>query len=455
VQRFILFAVLAALVAACDPAADRPGAAPADQVTVLTGARLIDGTGGQPIENAVLVLRGERIESVGPAGSVTIPEGAEVIDVAGRTIMPGIINLHGHLALTDDGFDNHARHFNESNIREKLNQYARYGVLHVVSMGTDKPLVFDIRDRSRAGELPGARLYTAGRGFGAVGGYPPFQPGSEGELDAYRPTSPEPVASAVAEQAANNVDFIKMWVEHSYGTVTPIPPEVYQQIIQEAGDHGIPAVAHMYTLEDANRLVDAGVSGLIHSVRDQPVDAGLIQKMRAQNVFYVPTLVREEVMFVYAGRAPYLDDPFFTAHHPQSVIDRLEDEEFQAQHHANPLLDRWRRALAMAQQNLKTLVDAGVRVGFGSDSGPVARWEGYFEHREMELMAEAGLTPAQIIQIATRNSAEILGIEADYGTIEAGKMAEFLVLGANPLENISNTKTLEQVWQNGQRIHQQ
>jgi imidazolonepropionase-like amidohydrolase len=127
--------------------------------------------------------------------------------------------------------------------------------------------------------------------------------------------------------------------------------------------------------------------------------------------------------------------------------------DFQAQHLANPGLAEWGPALRMAKQNLNTLYDAGIKIGFGSDSGPEARWEGYFEHREMELMAESGIPPAQIIQIASRNSAEILGIDRDYGTIEAGKMAEFLILGENPLENISNTKTLEQVWQRGTLIH--
>jgi imidazolonepropionase-like amidohydrolase len=183
------------------------------------------------------------------------------------------------------------------------------------------------------------------------------------------------------------------------------------------------------------------------------VDAALIEKFLANDAFSVSTLAREEAMFIYAGRAPYLDDPFLTEHLPDSVVQTLASPEFQATHINNPELGEWEPALRTAQQNLKTLFDGGVKIGFGSDSGPVARFEGYFEHREMELMAEAGLTPDQIIQIASRNSAEILQIENDYGTIEPGKMAELLVLGANPLENISNTKTLEEVWQNGRRIH--
>jgi imidazolonepropionase-like amidohydrolase len=157
-------------------------------------------------------------------------------------------------------------------------------------------------------------------------------------------------------------------------------------------------------------------------------------------------------MFIYAGRAPYLDDPFFTAHLTPEILATLESPEFQANHINNPELGEWAPALATAQQNLVALFNAGVKIGMGSDSGPPARFEGYFEHRELELMEDAGLTPAQIIQIATRNSAEILGIDGDYGTLAAGKSAEFLVLGANPNEDISNTKSLEQVWQNGVQI---
>lgn len=444
--------LLVALLAGCGNGADAPQVPGADDVTVITGARLIDGNGGPPVENAVIVIRGDRFESVGPEGTA-IPEGAEVIDLTGKTIMPGIISVHNHLSLTR-GLDNNAEHFNESNIQDKLNQYARYGVLHETSMGTDKPNVFELVQRQRAGEIGGARMYTAGRGFGVEGGYPPVQSGTTvgDSLDVNRPSSEAEIQAAVAANRDSGADFIKLWVDHHFETMPRFPPELYRPIVQEARNQGMRPVAHIHTLEDAHGLVDAGVVGLIHSVRDQPVDQSLIQKMTSGNIFSVSTLAREESMFIYAGRAPYLDDPFFTEAHDQSIINTLASPEFQAPHINNPELGEWRPALATAQQNLKTLFDAGVKIGFGSDSGPVARFEGYFEHREMELMQEAGLTPAQIIQIASRNSAEILGIDADYGTIEAGKMAEFLVLGANPLDNISNTKTLEQVWQRGRPI---
>jgi imidazolonepropionase-like amidohydrolase len=439
------------LFAACTPQIEAPAGEPGGLVA-LTGARLIDGNGGEPVEDAVLVIRGERIERVGPAGSVPVPEGAEVVDLSGRTIMPPLINLHIHLALTR-GFEDSARHFTEDNIRQKLDQYARYGVLHVASLGSDQPLVYEIRRRQRAGELGGAQVYTAGRGFGVIGGYPYMQPDISPENDAARPTTVEEANEGVRELARHEVDFVKLSIDHRHGALNRFSPEIYGAIIREARDQGLRTVAHIYTLEDAHGVVDAGIHGLVHSVRDRPVDAALIEKMRAHDVFTVATLVREEVNFIYANRTPYLDDPFFTAHHPEEVVATLASEAYQAQHRARPDLEEWEPALRVAKQNLKTLYDAGLRIGFGSDSGPSARWEGYFEHREMELMAEAGLPPKEIIRIATRNSAEILGIDADYGTLEDGKMAEFLVLEENPLEAISNTKTLEQVWQRGRLVH--
>jgi imidazolonepropionase-like amidohydrolase len=300
--------------------------------------------------------------------------------------MPPLISLHMHLALTD-GLANSATNFNEENIRSKLNQYARYGVLHVTSMGTDQMLVDTIRMRQAAGEIPGARLYTAGRGFGVGnGGYPPEQPNATPESDVHRLTSVDEVPAAVAELAERDVNFVKVWVDEHFGTRPPFDTTIYQAIVRQALDAGMRPVAHIHTYRDAERLIDAGVVGIVHSVRDRPVDDALIQKYLAGNVFSVSTLAREESMFIYAGRAPYLDDPFFTAYLEPKIIATLESPEFQATHINNPELGEWEPALNTAQQNLMALFDAGVKIGFGSDSGPPARFEGYFEHREMAVL---------------------------------------------------------------------
>jgi len=454
IRKSLVTAVLLALATACGAPSDNgSGTDAGSDATVITGVRLIDGTGGPAIEDAVLVIEGDRFGVVGPASGVTIPEGAETIDLTGRTIMPPLINVHGHVAWSL-GLEAGLQHYTEENVRRSLDQYATYGVLHVLSMGADEPLGLEMRNRQRAGEFGGARMYSAGRGFGVEGGYPPSQPG-EGEvgLGPYRPADPEAARAAVRELAEQDVDLVKMWVDDAFDTIEKMAPEVYEAIIDEAHTAGLRAGAHLYELEDAHRLVDAGVDGIVHSVRDQPVDEALVQKMLEQGVFSISTLVREESLFTYAVGAPYLDDPFFTEHLSDDIVATLSSAEFQENQRATADVELWQGALQMAQQNLKTLYDAGVKIGLGTDSGLPTRFEGYFEHRELELMAEAGLTPAQIIEIATRSSAEILGIDTDYGTIESGKMAEFLVLAADPLDDISNTKTLEQVWQAGARIH--
>lgn len=448
-RRGIHLVAVALLIGGCGG----PGASlESGNVTVITGARLIDGTVAPVVENAVLVIRGERFEYVGAAGSIDVPPDARVLDFTGKTIIPPIINLHGHLARTI-GLDASATHYTEENVRDKLNRYAQYGVLHVLSIGIDQPLVFDVRRRQREGRFPGARIYTAGRGFGVEGGYPPPVPDERDGQGAFRPADPAAARDAVRELARDEVDFVKIWLDDQFGSLPALDPAIYNAVIDEARRHGLRTGAHVFTLDSAHRIVDAGIHGLLHSVRDLPVDDELLEKMKRRGVFSISTLVREESAFIYAQRPPYLDDPFFTSRHSRSITDVLGSEEYQAGQRANPNLDRWKSALRMAQRNLMTMYNAGVKVGFGSDSGPPGRFEGYFEHREMELMVEAGLTPAQVIEIASKNSAEILGIDRDYGTLEASKMAEFLVLAANPLDDISNTKQLEQVWQDGVRIH--
>jgi imidazolonepropionase-like amidohydrolase len=452
-KTFLTTLVLALATACAAPSDDGSGTEEGSDVTVITGVRLIDGTGGPAIENGVLVIEGDRFGVVGAASSVTVPEGATTIDLSGRTVMPPLINIHGHVARSF-GLEQGVQYYTEENVRRTLDQYARYGVLHVLSLGADEPLGYVMRDRRRAGEFGGARMYTAGRGFGVEGGYPPPQPG-EGEtgLGPYRLAEPDEARAAVGELAENGADFVKIWVDDAFDSVTKLAPEVYRAIIDEAHASGLRVGAHMFELEDARSLVDSGVDGLVHSVRDRPVDEALIEAMLGQDVFLTPTLVREESLFTYTDRSPYLDDPFFTSHTPEDIVATLASDAYQEAQRAGTDVGQWQSVLALAQQNLKTLYDAGVKIGLGSDSGLPGRFEGYFEHRELELMAEAGLTPAQVIEIATRNSAEILGIDTDYGTIESGKAAEFLVLAADPLDDISNTKTLEQVWQAGAQIH--
>ena len=411
---------------------------------VIQGARLIDGTGRPPIENSVLVIEGRTIRAAGKMGAVRIPRGAQIVDVRGKTIIPLFINLHGHLGLTI-GLEQSAANYTEANIRSQLEKFLAYGVGTVVSLGSDQDLIYKLRDAQRAGSLAGARIYTAGRGFGVKDGYPPTLANAQ---DRNRPDNPEEARAEVRGLALLHPDFVKIWVDDEFGHLPKMKPGIYSAIIDEAHRHRLRVVAHVFYLADAKSLIEAGVDGLGHSIRDQEVDRELIEKMKARKVFEVPTLVRDESTFAFAEEPKWLDDPFFKVGLEPQALATLRSPAFIERFRANPNLSKCRAAFEMAERNLKTLFDAGVKIGFGTDSGPPLRFQGYFEHRELQLMVESGLKPMQAIVASTRASAEILGAR-DFGTLEPGKQADLMVLDSDPLEDIRNTEKLSAVWQGG------
>src|SRR5436309_9411677 len=418
---------------------------------VLEGAWLVDGTSHPPLEHSVLVIEGGVIRAVGTTGSVSYPKDAKVIDARGKTIMPALIDLHAHLGLTRDGLTQSAANYTEENIRSQLDKYLACGVGTVLSLGSDQDLIYELRDAQRSGRLPGARLYTAGRGFGVKGGYPPSLANAQ---DRYRPQTPAEARQQVRELATHHPDFVKIWVDDDFGRLPKMKPEVYRAIIDEAHRHHLRVIAHVFYLADAKSLVKAGIDGLGHSVRDRPVDAKLIEAMTARGVFYLPTLARDESTFVFGlGSGPeWQDDPFFRQGLDPRAISTITSQTFRDKARANPDLPQLQAAFAMAKENLRTMFKEGVKVALGTDSGPPLRFQGYFEHRELQLMVEAGLTPVEAITCATRNAAEALGAGATAGTLEPGKQADFLVLDANPLEGIRNTEKLSAVWQGGKEV---
>src|SRR6516225_3107496 len=442
---------------------------------VLRGARLIDGTGRPPVTDSVLVIERGMLRAVGEKGSVQYPKSASVVDAHGKTIMPALINLHGHLGLTR-GIEQDGLNYSEENIRAQMECYLSYGVGTVLSLGTDQELIYHLRDAhhhltaiaksssddsalttrlreaARAENLNGMRVYTAGRGFGAPGGYPPPVPNAE---DRYRPQTPDEARADVRELAAHRPDFVKIWVDDDFGRVPKMKPEIYRAIIDEAHRQHLRVIAHVFYLADAQDLVDAGIDGLGHSVRDRPVDTRLIAAMKARRVFYIPTLVRDESTFIFAKEPQepkWLDDPFFQRGLQPGVLDTLRSAGFIGKIRANPNLAKYEAGFEMAKKNLRTLFDAGVEVAMGTDSGPPLRFQGFFEHRELQLMVESGLTPMQAIECATRQAALILGATDEFGILEAGRGADFLVLTADPLEDIRNTQKLAAVWLAGTQV---
>lgn len=248
------------------------------------------------------------------------------------------------------------------------------------------------------------------------------------------------------------VDWVKIRVDDYLGRGEKMAPEVYRAVIDEAHQRGLPVAVHIVYLEDAKGVVRAGADLVAHSVRDAPVDDELIRLLNDNDVCLSPTLAREVSTFVYAERPDFFDDPFFRREADPAVLEELLDPERQAEVRESESARYWREALPLAQENLKALHDAGVGIALGTDAGPPARFQGYFEHMEMELMAEAGLEPAEILRSATGEAARCIGLEENLGTLEPGKWADFVVLRENPLDDIRNVRTIEEVRIAGNRV---
>jgi imidazolonepropionase-like amidohydrolase len=229
-----------------------------------------------------------------------------------------------------------------------------------------------------------------------------------------------------------------------------MPPDAYRAVIDQAHKQGMKVAAHIFYLQDAKDILAAGGDFIAHSIRDLPVDRALIDLLKARDVCVCPTLMREVSTFVYESRPAFLDDPFFLREADPVAVDGVQTPQHQAQNRT-PAAARYKVALETAKANLKLLRDAGVRIAMGTDSGPAARFQGYFEQLELEHMVSAGLTPMQVIVAATSDAARCMNIADRVGTLRPGLAADFLVLTRNPLEDIRHTRTLESVWIGGAR----
>lgn len=424
-MRTIVIACAIALAQLPSPSAPQLG------TRAFTGATLIDGTGAAAVTNAVLLVRGQRIVAAGPIARARVPDGVERIDLAGRVVMPGIVNAHGHVGATV-GLENRAEGYTEENLRRQLNLYARYGVTTVVSLGDDREAGFRLREENDRAELNRSRLYVAGPVITA--------------------TTPEEARSAVDAAAKLKPDWIKIRVDDNLGTTEKMRPDVYRAVITRAHELKLRVAAHLFYLADAKDLLRAGADYLAHSVRDAAVDKELIDLLKARNVCLCPTLMREVSTFVYESRPAFFDDPFFRRDADPKVLALLEDPARMAGVAKNAAAQRYKKALEMARANAKALHDAGIRLAAGTDTGPPARFQGYFEHLELEEMVKAGLTPSQVIVSATSDAANCLGLSDNVGTLKPGRYADFIVLAKNPLEDIRNTRTVESVWISGNRV---
>jgi imidazolonepropionase-like amidohydrolase len=440
-HRLTLVAGALLVVGACSSAP----VSPRSDVTLFEGARLITGEAGDPIESSAFLVEGNVVARVGRKGEVPLPNGASRVDLTGKTVMPAIINAHGHLGYRK-GPSFTAENYTRENIIDHLERLAYHGVAAVMSMGAERELGYALRDELRASPRASTALFlTAGRGLAMPNGGPapplrdaPFGVSTEAEARA-----------AVQELRSRQVDgYVKIWVDDRGGTVPKLPRALYAAAIDEAHTNNLRTVTHAFELPDVKEILRAGIDGLAHPPwrSGAAVDEEVLGLFRERpNVFVVLTLwsTRNDIF----GRRPsWIDDPLLRETFTGDEIAMLENPAV-----GDDAVARWKAGVV--PRGVMALKAAGVKFGLGDDTGATngSFYFGFGSHLEMASMVEAGLTPAEAITAATRNSAEILNLDT-LGAVAAGKSADFIVLDANPLDDINNTRRISAVYLRGSAV---
>lgn len=398
-------------------------ASPDSQGVAYVGATVWDGTGSAPVPGVTIVVDGGRITAISTGSA---PSGTQVVSLEGKFVIPGLIDVHAHVSgrWAPEGVTGEA-----DRIRGDLELFAKYGVTTVNSLG-DGEAAIAVRDAASPTD-PRARLLASGA---VVAG---------DEAAAVR--------AAAISRADAGVDWLKLRVDDNLGSSQKMPWDAVQAVLDVGEERGLRVATHLFYLDDAKRLLEMGTGMVAHSVRDTDVDDSFINALITNDVCYVPTLTREISTFVYAERPGFFDNDFFTELSDQREIARVSEPAFMERMRESPAAAGYRVALQQALRNLKTLVDAGAPVTFGTDAGPAARFPGFFEHLELAVMVRAGIRPDQALYAATGQAAACLGLE-DVGTLEVGNWADFLVLASSPMDDITNTQTLEQVYVAGEPL---
>lgn len=450
------------LLASCSPVPE------AD--LVITGATLIDGTGAAPREGTTIVIRDGRITTVVPDGAVTPPGGATHIDAAGRHVIPGLADMHFHFSL---GAPLPRRPDETEVVLERALYHGVTTVLQVGGTDASAGKIRELRAQRAAGELDAPYIYGTGGHLTLQGTHPIytiFPPDVQEAADTIAAATPvdepanlyplgiglsfvrteEAAREAVRERAEAGMHAIKITVESGptpFGDNHPqMSVEMIRAIVDEADRHGLPVFAHVSSLDELEAALEGGAAGILHAVRNDPLpDASTADRMAAAGFVMVPTATLR-------ARPVPLDDPFLLETVSDEEVAALSDSAF-----FDGISPRWECCAAFEdlQANLAMHHQRGVPVVVGTDTGTPYTFPGYSVHRELELLVEAGLSPMEAIAAATRHAASMIGRDDEFGTIEAGRRADVLILGADPLEDIRNTRSLEVVISDGQVVDRQ
>ncbi len=418
------------------------------QGILLQDVTLIDGNGQPPKEHMDILLQGDSIAQIGQHLDTT---GVTIFHLSGKTVMPALISAHVHVG-TLKGKDNSGDFYLRDNIIRHLKKYQDYGILQVLVMGTDRPMLFEsgLADSSLKGLAPGARLHSAGYGFGVTGGVPPP---SNGMDFVKRPATPAEAAHEVDLLAKLPVKTIKMWVDNMGPDKPKMDTAVYHALIAAAHSNGMKAAAHLFYIADARQLAKDGIDIIAHSIRDQEADDTLISLLKRNDIIYIPTLALDKFAYAYGDIPSWLNTPYFKKSLEPEAYEFINSPKYKDGIRNNPNYPAKVKAFETALKNACKLHKAGVLVALGTDSGASpARTQGFSEHMELILLVEAGLTPLEAITVGTKNAAKALRVDEEYGTIEIGKKADLLILNDNPAQKIENTQSIYRVYKAGEEV---
>ena len=433
----------------------------AGEILALTGASIIDGNGGPPLEGAALVIRGREITAIGPTSD--IPPGARILYLAGKTLLPGLIDAHIHIGGSGGGSAD-PREFTPTAVENSLLSYLKFGVTSVYDMAAH-PSLNAMKSALTSGELIGPRLYGNGFGITAPGSHPIRLITELGLLDYLGPfyfqvDSVADAREAVRRIRAEQVDGIKIFHSRAEAGTTrfdadmdKLRPEILQALIEEAHARGLKVYAHTSFPSEAKEFVAAGGDVVVHSIHMAETGAVEVLELMAEHgVTYIPTLA------VFEGDYTLEPDLFLSRQLHDKVWDVLlasvtaPNSVALAYRDVSGLINDRKRSLEVSMVNLGRALEAGVRIAMGSDAGNAGMLHGATVLRELQLMHEAGMTPMQVIVAATRNGAEVIGQGQNLGTLEVGKLADIIVVNGDPLADLSALGNVELVILNGNII---